>query len=942
MASPRLEAARHHEKKITCTISHIDTMTKQLLFTAISLLTCIAAHPADYLISPSWQSGDTKTIHGVTFTRGADNVFTSYAALIASGIADGSTIHFDAGTYADAFTVAADNVTLLGYNAFRTTASGTRLSDESAITATVTVTADGVTINGFRLTANGKVNVTAGTYAAPQRDFTFIYNDVTASTLKRDTSDGIVRVGTYHKGSEAAVAANTRHHENVTISHNSFTGSSANLAGFVLVAGSFGNTTVTDNTFNDGGTSVSLMNTQGYVAVKNNNFKDVGKPLRDTNGEFCLRLYYIAQAGSTTVDVMNNVFDGCDGQKSVYPCIRFYNGDGSSSAPTLTTSDCLININYNTFLNKTKVLADSPKYNYVFYNRYNPEAKVNFRFNRYDCSEYAMGQSTQPWETSTSTYFASATGLFDHAASKGTTLSYYKDPAGNDVSAVKLKSTRVAQSFDIDDVTGDIYFIQICPNSESGLSLSAEEPLCVTRYYKNSSGTMSQQYMYLDNAGHGSNMAVCNIGGTCYIFTGGNSDYTTKVRSRACAIFPFVSKATADLSKSSFTYGGKTYDIKLFRNQWGRNWQYPTVDRDNNLYVERETLNGVVYVAFYNLDDVFNNVNDATPIKVIEIPYDSNPYSSSDSSLQGFVSKDTGFQTWPAQGFGVSGDYVYFLEGVGEEDSDAVTYSSAKIPTVMFHVINWRDDKFAYRKPTVRKAIIGLTHGEPEGVKFHRDSNGRTHMLVGIASGASGARRANIFDFSPAQQSDPTVATVDKSTCLHYSLTSTSISSTVSSLSFSSEDGSSESRDLTVGYTYPSGEATYHIAGPDAQCFSVSGTPSAFATSETLTVTYRPTDQRDSHQARLIVSSPTATSLKVDLDGSQSITSSVNAIGDDRGDGGLKVTDGTVRFPDGATAACLYNLQGQPMATTAPGPGLYVARYSLGGVNHAVKINLRR
>lgn len=857
-----------------------------------------------YYVGSAASAESIVSYRGTAYTSGV-TAFADLKSLMSARPASGSTVYVDAGTYGDVVTIDVPGLTLLGANAYCDARSANRTAAESVISGELNVTADNVTINGFRFTGAGCVSNSTATNAAPMSGLTFVYNIADGSSLPRSNSQSILHLGAYYTGADAGTDAALGRYRDITVAHNDFNGrrNTANQPYVVWIAGSAGTTVVEDNRFDGGGTSVSLINTTGNARVDGNIFTNVGDTLAaagSANGEFCIRLFYVGvDKSATDISVCRNSFDKCQGQSSLYPLIRFFNGDKSNAG--VKPQNTVIRLNYNSFKRKPK--HSSQTYNYVFYANkdYTSGAIVDARFNQFDNSEYAMGMIQQPCESTQTRYFGGTTTLFRFPSSYGTTMSYYKDPLNDEVKALQLKSDRVAQSFDIDDTTGDIYFIQICPASQSsGRDLKGEEPLCVTRYYKTTDGTMRKQYMYLQYAGHGSNMAVCRMkDGKLYIFTGGNSldpPEATRVMSRACCIFPFVAGATADLTKTSFTYNSKNYKIRQFKNHYNRNWQYPTVDRDNRLYAERQSKNKVVYFAVYDLDDVFDNVNNARPIKVIPFPYGCNPATT--GALAGF---DEGFQTWSPQGFTVYGDYIYHFEGVGQDNENAITYNGKKIPTVIVHAHNWRMDRFAYRTPVLRSAVINTFSGEPEGVKLHRDKYGRPHMLMGIVSGKAGARRANIFDFAPNSVEG-----------YSYTIEKASTTSTSASLSFVCQGlKDTACRTLTLEHNRLTAAPQIVITGPDADCFSIDGTIGPLDSSSTHEIIFTPRKGQNDYKAAVRISSPNATDLIISLSGKCSDSTGIIDLSADAAAG----------------EAVYYDLRGIRLGIELPeAPGVYIVR----------------
>lgn len=859
-------------------------------FTIIALLglTTMSCGAGQYYMTAGTQT--SVTFRGKTYTAG-NGLLTSLSQL--NGVEAGSTVYFGAGTWTDAVTLTVPNLTLMGANAGRDGRAASRVSP-SVLSGCLTVAADGLTVNGFDFTGAGQVYNSTATTAAPLSGLRFVYNKV--------SSAGAIALylGTAYTGTQAAVATAHCRYSNIAVDHNTFVGDANHTTGFVSMAGNFGTTSVSDNTFTAGGRSIALHNSQGTINVAHNNFNRVGDGI--ANGAFCIMLRYIAYSNSTTVNIAANDFNACQGETSLWPVIRLFNGDDSN--PDLPVKNCKVNINYNVFRGKNKVAGTN--YNYVFYTKagFAADARFDVRHNRFDNSEYALGMTSTPWQTEAQRYFASSTGLFDFATSKGTTVDYYTN-----AKAVQLKAQTVAQSFDIDDKTGDIYFVQICKNSVSGLSLKSNEPLCVIRYYKNSSGSMAKQYMYLDMAGHGSNMAVTRKSGKVYIALGGNSKNLDDggVASVNTCIFPFVAGATADLSKTSFTHSGTTYKNIIFDNGTTRTRPYPAIDNDNRLFAERQTASGTIYIAIYDLDDVLNNGSAAKVLKYVKLPKtgDRPSYTSSDSKCADIVKADQGFQTWDPQGFTISGDYLYFAEGVGESNSAAVTYpagSGTKIPTIMLQAYNWRDGTYTYRKPVLKSLIISLVHGEPEGVKIHRDSKGRAHMLLGVATGLSGARRANIFDY-----------TLDETNGLAGSIAQPAVTPGVTDATMRST-ASVASPTLKVNYTVKSCSAKPQaaLAGADADLFTITGDSyDPYTGAGYVNLQYVPGTTLGPHNAALRLSEPYGADAKVLLTGTNDNASAVADIAAD-----ALQTDAQPVY---------YNLQGIRIDNPIPGQ-IYLRR----------------
>ena len=852
----------------------------RILIAAIAAITTLGINAANYLISPSaTTSGAEITYKNRKFTVGS-TAFPSFSAFVASSPAANSSVYVASGTYSENVTISTSGLTFYGANAFGDSRTSTRTLAESVITGTITVNANSTIINGFHFTGNGCVVNSSATTANPLTGFKFIYNKVTGSTLSHDFSHGVVHLGTPKTGNDAMSAAVQCLYKNSTVSHNEFKGSATNNAHFVVVCGGFGTNYFNDNTFLDGGTSIALYNTQGTNNIRYNTFKNVGdftRQIGSTYGENTIQLYYIAYANTTKINIQHNDFNNCQGRSGMYSTIRFFNGDTSN--PQMAPVGCTINVNHNIFRNKPK--HSDATYNYVFYTNYTDAAQINARLNTYDNGELCFGMIKQKGESTAQRLFGNSAGLFDHASSKGTTCDYYKWPTSSDnFKDISSKATTVCQSFDVEDKSGSIYTCQIYTVG------SDEHGLLVTHHYY-SDNTHKKSYMYLQNAGHGSNMAVCKFGSQVYIITGGKSIYSANsngyysARPQTVAFIPWRANATANCNNASFTYDGTTYKILHWVNTLGGDGttltsQYPSVDQTNRLFVEYSNKSKNTY-AIYDLDEMFNYLSGSSstvpsPLKIIKLTKQDATYkfTSSNADYAAYVKADKGLFTWSHQGYTVSGDYLYLFEGCGKNTGSSSIGAGAvnSKATEFVTAWNWRTDKFGYRKPILRSIVLNSSDGEPEGIKMHRDTNGRTHMLTGIVSGSSGARKESILDFCPDTSSGmswsvPKGVSTPGKTTLNITTTSVAATGTFNVTHGSTDGGSNGSLN---------GKAAYVISGTDGQCFSVDFEDTgkfteAYSTKVKVTVTYTPDGTKANHTAKLRISSPNADDVIVTLNG---------------------------------------------------------------------------
>ena len=819
-------------------------MTLRKFLVIIMAMACIAANSANYLVSTSaTTAGATITHKGQTYTVGT-TAFASIKALMAASPAANSTVNVLAGTYADNVTINVAGLTFLGPNAYIDKRAQTRNSN-AAITGVITVNADNTTINGFYIKESGQIKNTAATNTAPLSGFTFIYNVVNNPSVARDAngSNAVILLGTPVSNANANADSSQKRYQKVTIAHNIFSKNEGTTdPAWVTISGGYGSAMkIIDNKFTEGGTAINICNSRGTYDILNNNFAKIGNNNinETTKGDFAIRLYRNAYAGTTVFNIKNNDFNNCSGQQTLYPCIRFYCGT-TDSENFVTPKNCSVNLNYNSFRSKTQIHAD---YNYVYYidAAATNAVKHDVRFNTFDNSYYAIAKTNSVYDTTNLGYrFGDNTGLI--TPSKAT--------FGTWRGATSLGAVTIIQSWDIDDETGDIYTVQVMGDTEKAQFKSTYgDPSGLKLTRLNSSGTIISK-MNVVYAGHGSQMSVGRIGGKVYVFLGGKAALNssgTEMISHAVTWFPWVGGATVNCNGSTtFTYSSKTYDIKYFHPDGlsGSN-DYPAVDNENRLFCTRTSSSNYNYYWVYDLDDVIANGTNATPLRKLTVTKKTDPTS---------VSGDSGYNTWDHQGYCIHGDYIYMLEGVSRVNAAAV---SSK-PTVFFHVYNWRTKAFAYRQQVTNSTLNGLSNlGEPEGCKVHRASDGHANLIFAMADGAVGARKAYFYKLVPKKET--------------YTLPSAAATVNKESLEFSSATLTAVSKTVKLTNTCLTGDWTFTLSGANATNFSVSSTSATpLDATTTVTVTYTPTADAATHTGYLRCSSPLLTDIVIPLTGTYS------------------------------------------------------------------------
>lgn len=850
---------------------------KKLSLLFISLFMCFAyGNAATYLISSkATNNGSSVSHNGIKFTVG-ETAFADFASFLSSDIVEYSTVYVASGTYSGNITIEKEGLTFLGNNSFTDWTSNRK--SESIITGTIKINASNVAINGFKFTEGGRIESTVGTNEAPLSGIKVLYNYFTGSTVKRSTSTPLVEIGDIIANADANATTSQCRYQDCEASHNYFEGDASHYPNCISFGGAFGTTNAVDNYFVDGGTSIYFANAQGTINIKYNVFKNVGKttysaPDGGSKGDFCIGLYRSGYANSTTANIVANEFDGCYGQTSLFPLIRVYQGN-SGSTDQVTAKNYRININENTFKNKTTTLP-SASHNQageklILYNDKGTGGGIiyNLANNHYDNRFYKYAWVTLQDGQGIREVYADQFTRFDLGGKMSTfgTSTLTGTDVANHATAVGLGAVTVIQSFDIDPVTGDMYFIQKMNTSRNnsynslyGFS-STHDGLTVTRVpctkidgYAYTYST-SIQTMEIGCGGHGTNMCfVRDKNGQGWLWSGGKA--TVKDgddTSGATARWKFASGTDINLDGSGNTDSG----VKYF-NVSGSN-DYPACDENSRYLCVRTSGSGKNTYRIYDLDDALNEKQ--TLLKTVTL----NKGEFANSSISG----DGGYNTWDFQSFDINGDYIYVLEGCSEENSNTITSGD---PTLVITCYNWRTNEYCYRT-RLNYARINNLFGEPEGMVLRFDQYGHACLFVAVVNGPSGARKANIYkyiiDYHTGYDDATAKATSkgdDTNTTGNFGSDYPAItfSCNTNSLDFSASTLSekpSQSIKITNG-EYIHGQWYGVITGEDGDAFTVStASNNAFSTSATATVTFTPKANKSSYNAYLRLFSPLASS----------------------------------------------------------------------------------
>ena len=850
---------------------------KKISLIILSLCNVFILNATDYLVSTNYTLGAETEYHQRIFKAGSTHFQTLQEVLnIAT---EGDNIFLAPGTYADNITLSVNNISIYGNNSWKDVRSNTRnTSNESIITGTITINANNITLNGLKFTGAGRVVNTSAANGSPIKNISLEYNLVEESTLGSSTA--VFTFGKVYNNTDAKANVSQLRYENINISHNDFNGSKAtNFCPFIIIGGGYGNITIHDNKFTDGGNSIEVGNSRGNIKITNNKFQEVGKSLYNASaatnargGAFCVYLNRNSLAGTTNIDVSHNGFNKCTGRQTLYALIRYYQGDKNNTETYIAPVGTTAKINHNVFLSKTTYTDDD--YNYVLYcnKDYMGDVTVDARYNYFDNSDMCLAHIKMPGKTAQERFYSSSFGFYDFRESQN--VSYEQVLKGWE----NARSARVAQSFDIseydfDDNGDPYYYFNHIQNQSVANNLSTYgcvEAQLITRVYNANTSTEKRAHVDAIHAGHGSNMVIFRHEDKNWVCCGGYGALNStgeSCLSNGITIFPYHSaNLKADNpslvdcsgSKTSFVdINNKTrpiYNFKTDNEKKSSSWygHCPAIDETSRyLAVLSRKKGGPMCVEVYHFDEILDHlINGADRPKLIntfQIAKGADAYSG--------ISGDQGFWTWDHQGFTISGDYIYFMEGCGIEHEVSID----KKPTVIFHAYNWRTGKSHLRRQVKASVIMSMSHGEPEGIKIRRAANGRPYMYLNIANGPGGDRNVNLIRYN----------NLYKEAGLPYGvkLPLSKGKSTPDATSLSFSTATSETKTIKLTNDYLKGDLSATIAGDNAEFFSISTKDiNALSNSSTITITYNPVNPTtETHNAVLRISSTYADDVLVPL-----------------------------------------------------------------------------
>ena len=824
----------------------------------LTLLICgvIYGNAANYLIDSRATNTGKRIYHNEIEYIVGQTAFANFSSFLTSNIEGNSTVYVASGTYDEDITITTNGLTFLGNNAF--TDWTTERKEESIITGTIYINASNVTINGFKFTQNGRIESTSGTNAKPLSEIKVLYNYFTGMTVKRSTSTPLVEIGNIVANANVNSTSSQCRYKDCEASHNYFEGDNTHYSNCISFGGAFGTTNAVDNYFYDGGTAIYFANAQGTLNIKHNVFKNVGKttytaPDGGNKGDFCIALYRSAFANSTTANIVANEFDGCYGQGSAFPLIRVFHG---SSDNIVSPQNYRINVNENTFKNKPSVYPNANHelagQNFLLYN--DPDTGKDVRFNlsnnHFDNRFYMFAWVTLDDHQGIKKIYADQFSRFYQACITSNKMSSWTSSltgtdVGNHVLSLALDDVTVLQSFDIDPLTGDLYFIQMMPtarnnayNSLHGLP-SNHDGMVITRVPCTSKKGYNYTYntnvesMEIGYGGHGTN--ICTVrdkNGELWIWGGGNASVNdNNDKSATTARFKFQKNTDLNLNVSS-----DTEKIKIF-NELGAGNEYPACDETSRLLCIYTTTTDVHTYSIYDLDDALEGKK--TLLKKVNL--------NVGDYARPAITNDKGYATWYIQGFDINGDHLYIYEGTPKDTEGNI---KAGEPTILLTCYNWRTNTYVYRSMIYDARINSALYGEPEGIVIRPDEYGHACLYFAIVNGNAGSRKVNIYkhiiDYHPGYNATTQSAThIGNSTetsahfkgdypAMNYSCDTKSINLETSTV------GVADSKTITIDNgEYIFGEWYGVITGEDGNAFNVTINPNnAFSETATATVSF--------------------------------------------------------------------------------------------------------
>ena len=283
--------------------------------------------------------------------------------------------------------------------------------------------------------------------------------------------------------------------------------------------------------------------------------------------------------------------------------------------------------------------------------------------------------------------------IFDTKISYASTVSSLTLPvvkqesASSDLSLLHsnlaLDSNRWIQSFAKD--SNYYYFVQMTDASNGNLR--------ITRIKYTNPGRYTKDHMDLKGFGHGTNLDVSVYNGKTYLWIG--SCMNSKKRTTAISCFPF--KKNAVYHKKA----GNTSKITIGRSSAYASNVFPAISSNGKYCFVRYTRGGKQYFQKYKIYSG-NRIKGYKPLSKTKV-----------SATVGDF-----------QGFDVSGNYIYTIEG---SPSASFLFTYDKSITYRPTIVRRINYKTGSKKSYTINGAKSLTFREPEGIKIYK--NGRKEIM---------------------------------------------------------------------------------------------------------------------------------------------------------------------------------------------------------------------
>lgn len=257
-----------------------------------------------------------------------------------------------------------------------------------------------------------------------------------------------------------------------------------------------------------------------------------------------------------------------------------------------------------------------------------------------------------------------------------------QEPASSDLSLkhsnLRLDANRWIQSFAKD---GDYYyFVQMTnPNKD----------LRITRIKYTNPGRYTKDHMDLKGFGHGTNMDVSVYKGKTYIWIGSNGNSEGKATTISC----FRYKKNAIYYKKA----GNTCKIRMKGSVRNAKNVCPAVSADNRYVFVRYTSGGKQYFQKYKIYSG-NKIKGYKPLTKTKVSATAGDF----------------------QGFDVSGNYIYTIEGSPNALFLMGYDKSRKFEPTVIRRINYKSGS---KRSTLVSGAKNLSFREPEGIKVFRNGS---------------------------------------------------------------------------------------------------------------------------------------------------------------------------------------------------------------------------